>query len=362
MDPGAAPSLTAAVIPALVSTGITVLYLFLKLLSYITNATPCTTEKQEAEGADRQTRYTQQSGGQRRQSIGKVHEQTQKHSYEGRNGARWATTTPRTLLLLGEREDLFLPSQPYGEWDHELRPLQTNDARLCKRGNPSTTSRHGKRSPGPHHDSHTIFTTSEGRTNTANGQSQSNPGVSREEQEYATRSTTGHNSSGIPRFREASTSTNTGPIQQTVEAAAQTDTTETFVVSKDTLVAYTMAVIQQTNNYHFGQMSVVYQTAHNKTALETPSRAEELATDHFNIALLTDNIPEVPQTHDQANTSPPTVDPASTASAQETIPKSVDKGFEHPNSKPPTGTVPPTSRSHAELCNGIPAGDESDDS
>ena len=60
--------------------------------------------------------------------------------------------------------------------------------------------------------------------------------------------------------------------------------------------------------------------------------------------------------------SPPTVDPASTAYAQETIPKSLDKGFKHPNLKPPTGTVPPTSRSQAELCDGIPAGYESDDS
>ena len=96
--------------------------------------------------------------------------------------------------------------------------------------------------------------------------------------------------------------------------------------------------------------------------IKTLSRAEALATDHFNIALLTDNKPQVPQMHDKADTTPPTVDPALTASTQETVPKSVDRDRRHPNSKPPTGTVPPTSRSQAELCNGIPAGDESDDS
>ena len=363
MDPGAAPSFTAAVIPALVSTGITLLYLFLKLLTYITNATSRAPEKPETAGADSQTGYTKQSRGQRRKSLGEVPEQKQEHSCERRNGTRWTTTnTPGTLFLSGEREDVFLSSKPYGEWDHELPALQTNDARLCERGNPSTTSRNGKRPPGPHHDPRRIFTTSEGRTNTDNGQSQSNPGISREEQEYATRTTAGHNSVGIPRFREASTNTSTRPVKQTVEAAAQTDSTETFVVSKDTLVAYTIAVIQQTNDYHFGQMSVVYQTAHNKTALETPSRAAELATDHFNIALLTDKIPAVSLTHDQTDTSPPPVDPASKASTQETIPKSVDKCVNHPNTKPPTGTVSPTSRSQTELCNGIPAGDESDDS
>ena len=127
-------------------------------------------------------------------------------------------------------------------------------------------------------------------------------------------------------------------------------------------MAYTIAVIQQTNDYHFGQMSVVYQTAHNKTALETPSRAEALAKDHFNIALLTDKKPEVAQTHDKNNTSPSTVDSTAATITQETIPKSVDNGSGHPNPKPPTGAVPPTSRPQAELCKGIPAGDESDDS
>ena len=79
MDPGAAPSLTTAAIPALVSTGITVLYLFLKLLSYITNATPCTPEKQDAEGADGQMRYTQQKRrSEKTKALAKFVNKTQK--------------------------------------------------------------------------------------------------------------------------------------------------------------------------------------------------------------------------------------------------------------------------------------------
>ena len=308
-----------------------------------------------------QTRHTQQSGGPRRQSAGEVHEQTQKYSHERRDGTRWAST-PGTILLPGEREDLFFPPQSYGQWDNELPPLQTNDAGLCKRRNTSTASHHGERSPGPHNDAGPISTTGQGRMHTANGQSQSNPGTSREEQELTTGPATGDNSPGISGFRETSATTNPRPIKQTVETAAQTDNTDNFIVSKDTLVAYTIAVIQQTHDYHFGQMSVVFQTAHNKAALETLSRAEDLAKEHFNIALLTDKIPGNTQSHDETNTSPPTVDPTPTASAQETLPKSVDQGFKHPNSKPPTGTVPPTSRPQAELCDGIPAGYETDDS
>ena len=360
MDPGATSSLTTAAIPALVSTGITLLHLLLKLITYITNASSRQTEKPKAEDIDSPTRFTQQSGGQRGQSVVKVPEQTQRHYYEGGDGARW-TTTSRTLLLRGEREDICLPPRPNGERPHELSALQTDDARLCRRRKTSAASCHGQRSCSPYHDPCRICPTSQGFTDTRNAQPQRNAAASREEQEFTEGTTTGHNSSGIQRFREASTSTDAGPVTQTIEAGVQTDT-ETFVVSKDTLVAYTIAVIQQTNDYHFGQMSIVYQTAHNKTSLETPSRAEVLAKDHFNIALLTDKKPEVPKTNDQNNTSSTPVDPATTTSTQETIPKSVDRGSNHPNTKPPTGAVPPTSRPKARLCEGIPAGDESDDS
>ena len=92
-------------------------------------------------------------------------------------------------------------------------------------------------------------------------------------------------------------------------------------------------------------MSIVYQTTHNKAALETPSRAEELAKEHFNLALLTNQHPGAaqPQTRHENNTRPPTVETPPATSAQETIPKSVDQGFNNPNTKPhPTGTVPPT--------------------
>ena len=97
-------------------------------------------------------------------------------------------------------------------------------------------------------------------------------------------------------------------------------------MSKDTLVAYTISVIQQTLDYHFGQMSVVYQSAHNSAMHETPSRAEQIATKHFNIALLTNQTPARQVSNDETNTQLPTVDPTPTTSTQETIPKSIDQG------------------------------------
>ena len=89
-----------------------------------------------------------------------------------------------------------------------------------------------------------------------------------------------------------------------------------FIVSKDTLVAYTIAVIQQTLDYHFGQMSIVYQSAHNSATHDTPLRAEELVSEHFNIALLTDQTPGCLSSNDTNNMPPPTVDPTPTTSTR----------------------------------------------
>ena len=364
MDPSATSSFTTAAIPALVSTGITVLYLFLKLLSYIFNATPSTPKKQEGKGTDSQERHVQQSRGARGQSAVEVHEQIEGHSHERRHGTRWATT-PGTVLLSAERENLLFPTQPYGERDNEMSTLQTNDAGLCERGNTGAASRNGQGSTGTHLHTSSVPATNQRPTNPADIQSESNRRASGEEQEFATRATTDVNGPGISGFRAATATANARPIKPTVESVTQTEDAGQFLVSKETIIAYTIAVIKQTNDYHFGQMSIVYQTVHNKNALETPARAEEFARDHFNITLLTDKAPTLgnTQVYDANNTSPTTVDPTSKASTQETIPKSVEQTYASSNSRPqPTGTVPPTCRPQAELCNGIPAGYESDDS
>ena len=58
---------------------------------------------------------------------------------------------------------------------------------------------------------------------------------------------------------------------------------------KDTLVAYTIAVIQNTQTLQFEQMQVVLQNAQNHASIETLLKAEHLMTTHFNLAILTDN-------------------------------------------------------------------------
>ena len=55
---------------------------------------------------------------------------------------------------------------------------------------------------------------------------------------------TSDNSPGVQGFSAATATANPRSIKSTVDSVAQTDNTDNFVVSKDTLVAYTIAVIQ----------------------------------------------------------------------------------------------------------------------
>ena len=174
---------------------------------------------------------------------------------------------------------------------------------------------------------------------------------------------TRNNAARIQRFSEATASPNPGSTKtETVDTGAQTDDTENFYVSKDNILAYTIAVVQNTQAYRFGQMSVVFQTAQNKSALETPSRAEELLNEHFNIRLLTDKENYTGPPNAQAHKTKASMDTTPTNPTQETVPKVVEPSNSTPNQKlQPTGTVPPTCRPEKGTCSGIPVGYESDD-
>ena len=57
-------------------------------------------------------------------------------------------------------------------------------------------------------------------------------------------------------------------------------------VTKNTLTAYTIAIVQNAQALQYDQMHVVLQTARNQASLETLLRAEELMSTHFNLAVL----------------------------------------------------------------------------
>ena len=51
---------------------------------------------------------------------------------------------------------------------------------------------------------------------------------------------------------------------------------------------YTIAIVQNSQVLQYDQMHTALQTARNQASLETPLRAEELMTTHFNLVVLAD--------------------------------------------------------------------------
>ena len=56
---------------------------------------------------------------------------------------------------------------------------------------------------------------------------------------------------------------------QVTNVALQTDSCDTLYVTKNTLVAYTIAVVQNLQTLQYDQMHVALQTAQNQASLET---------------------------------------------------------------------------------------------
>ena len=73
---------------------------------------------------------------------------------------------------------------------------------------------------------------------------------------------------------------------QVTHVALQTDSCDTLHVTKNTLTAYTIAIVQNAQALQYDQMHIALQTARNQASLETLLRAEELMTAHFNLAVL----------------------------------------------------------------------------
>ena len=112
-------------------------------------------------------------------------------------------------------------------------------------------------------------------------------------------------------------------------------------------------------------MHTALQTAWNQASLETPLRAKELLTAHFNLAVLedqkdTDKSPDAQKSTDNTQDA----EPSASAPDKQTYVKIPSRYAENSATRRPhlTGAVAPTCRCEYGLVNGIPAGYESDDS
>ena len=153
---------------------------------------------------------------------------------------------------------------------------------------------------------------------------------------------------------------------QVINVEVQTDSCDTLYVTKNTLTAYTIAIVQNAQALQYDQMHVALQTARNQASLEMLLRVEELMTAHFNLAVLSNetNINKMPDAQKPEATTLD-ADPSTSTADEQTHVKisswhyiaNCDSRKQHP-----TGAVAPTCRSEYGHVNGIPAGYETDDS
>ena len=153
---------------------------------------------------------------------------------------------------------------------------------------------------------------------------------------------------------------------QVTNVALQTDSCDTLYVTMNTLIAYTIAVVQNSQMLQYDQMHVALQMARNPASLEMPLPAEELMTAHFNLAVLS-NETKTNETVDAQKPGATTLDTEpSTSTADEEmyvkIPSWHNAANPDPKKPHPTRAVLPTCRRDYRLVNGIPAGYETDDS
>ena len=215
----------------------------------------------------------------------------------------------------------------------------------------TTTNYYGKGPGSTHDDSSGVLTESGGWSNATNGQSPDNEGARGKER-------SDENLNDGVQGRRA-------PKTQVSHVALKTDTCDTLYVMKNTLTAYTIAIVQNSQALQYDQMHTALQTARNEASLETPIRAEELLTAHFNLALLedhtaTDKSTDAPKSADNTQDA----EPSASAPDEQTYVKIQSHYAENSATRRPhpTGAVAPTCRCEYGPVNGIPAGYESDDS
>ena len=165
------------------------------------------------------------------------------------------------------QQDICISSRGNVTEHSEESPFRQNEIRLPGRRSRNTTNYYGE-GPGSTYDNSTgVLTESGSWTNATNGQSSDDErtgGKERPDQDPY---------DGVQGHRV--------PKRQVSNVALQTDTCDTLYVTKNTLTAYTIAILQNSQALQYDQMHTALQTARNQASLETPLRAEELFDSTF---------------------------------------------------------------------------------
>ena len=286
----------------------------------------------------------------RKEGHSKVYEQIPGHitDQHGTGSQR----TSGSLPVQRRRQDIRLTSCGDAAEYPEEPSFRKNGKRLQGGRQRNTTDPYGQGPGGSYGNSTGVFAESGGWTNASDGQPSDDErtrGKERPDQDF---------NDGVQGHRAS-------PKTQVSHVALQTDTCDTLYVTKNTLTAYTVAVVQNLQVLQYDQMHVALQTVRNQASLETPLQAEELLNAHFNLAVLEDQK-DIDISPDAPKPAATTQDADRSASApdEQTYVKIPSRHIGNSASmRPhPTGAVDPTCRPEYRLVNGIPGGYESDDS
>ena len=229
--------LYAAGLPALISNGITHLYLLLKAYQFAVYALSHQTEGRLAAAmpGGRQQEHSSIAG---EKGYKEVHQQVS-GNISDEYGA--GIQQPSGAVYLSRRwKDVCIAAGRNAE-EYSVEPfVQENAKRLQGRGNRHTENNDGQRPRGPHDDSTGVLAEGGGWTNAANEQSRNDGRTSSQERSDPT------THDGILGHRE--------PEKQVSDIALQTDTCDTLYVTKNMLTAYTIAIVQNSQALQYDQM------------------------------------------------------------------------------------------------------------
>ena len=320
----------SAGLQALISTGITLVYFILKAYQFAVHAVSHQTEGRLA-AATPSGRKQEHGSIEGEQGRTQVPEQVPRSiSDQYGTGVQHPSGS---LSLSGGQQNVSLVARRNAE-EYPVEPsVPENAKRLPSRRNRSTENGDGQRPSGAYGDSSGILAEGSGWPDAANEQSRNVRRTSSQERSDQ------NTPDGILGRRD--------PKKQVSDVSLQTDTCDTLYITKNTLTAYTIAVVQNAQALQYDQMHAALQTGRNQSSLETPLRAEELLTAHFNLAVLedktlTDTTPDAKDSPN--NTQDP--DPSTSAPDDQTYVKIPSRYAENSATRRPhpTGAVAPTCR------------------
>ena len=244
--------LYAAGLPALISTGITLIYFLLKAYQFAVYALSHKTEGRLA-AATPGGRKQEHRSIEGKEGHTEVHEQVSGDITDqygaGIQQPSGSFSVPR------RRKDICISARRNVTEYSEEPSVRQNEKRLPGGRSRTTTNNNGEGPGGTYDDSTGVFTESGGWTNAANGQSSDDERTGRKERPDE------NPHDGIQGHRE--------PKTQVSHVALQTDTCDTLYVTKNTLTAYTIAIVQNSQVLQYDQMHAALQTVRNQSSLET---------------------------------------------------------------------------------------------